>query len=103
MTQWTRYKKPLIAVGIFLLSFFLLSCREDMPPKEATGPLCSLNGFGLGDCREIDGSHTQKLPSEMVGYVARSPDEEKAYDAWCLNTDQQTAQLGLSWYLDHKR
>lgn len=103
MTQWMRYKKPLIAVGIFLLSFFLLSCREDMPPKEATGPLCSLDGFGMGYCTEVDGSHTKKLPSEMVGYIARSPDEEGAYDAWCFDTSAEKTKYGLSWYMAHKR
>ena len=65
------------------LAFFLSSCRKDYPPKT---DLCELDGFGGGDCVLKDGSEIYKSPSQMQNFMARSPEDEAAFTAWCYQT-----------------
>lgn len=68
----------------FCLALVLLSsCRKDFPPKTE---ICQLDGFGGADCILKNEKVVYKAPSELKNYIARSPDDEAAFTAWCYDT-----------------
>lgn len=83
--QWHRFKKLSLLLALLTVS----GCRWDNPPAQE---LCALNGFGLGDCVEPDGTTKVLTPSQMLNYVARSPSYEKSWDAWCYDTSEANVQ-----------
>lgn len=58
----------------------LSSCRKDYPPRT---DICELDGFGGADCVLKSGTEVYKAPSELKNYIARSPEDEAAFTAWC--------------------
>ena len=73
--------------SLFCLALVSLSsCRKDYAPK---ADLCELDGFGGGDCVLKDGTAIYKAPSEMSNWIARSPQEEAEFVAWCYKTTPQ--------------
>lgn len=92
---WPLYKSLLVVLGLLTAS-----CRTDTPPAQE---LCALNGYGLGDCVEPDGSQVQKTPSQMVNYVARSPAMEQSWDAWCFNTSESNVAPAMQFMYSQAR
>lgn len=70
----------------FLALVILTSCRKDYAPKT---DLCELDGFGGADCVLKDGTTKYKYPSELQNWIARSPEEEAQFVAWCYKTNPE--------------
>lgn len=78
-------KLPLTVLSLFLLS----SCRTVRPPKIE---VCILNGAGLGDCVEVDGTRVQKTPSEMENYWSTNEVDMQKFASFCYGAKTPGAQ-----------
>ena len=62
----------------------LSACRNDKPPQ--LGLICTLDGFGGGDCVTSDGTKVYKSPSEMKNFWATTQVDEANFTSWCYKT-----------------
>jgi hypothetical protein len=79
----------------FLAIFFicLAGCRTDKPP--IIEPICTLDGFGGGDCVLATGQRKYLSPSEMSGFWATNQTSQANFSAWCYKISPETANAAL--------
>lgn len=88
------------ALLLCLSGLFLTSCRTDKPPAIE---ICTLDGFGGGDCVVPAVGKVYRAPSEMKNYWATSQLGMSAFSAWCYDTSTSTADVGLNQLLTQIR
>lgn len=74
-----NFYTTLITHALFLLC--VSGCRTDKPPQLSV--ICTLDGFGGGDCVLADGTQVYKSPSEMKDFWATSQVDEANFASWC--------------------
>lgn len=92
-----------ILISILLLSlasFSFSGCRSDTPPKLSI--ICTLDGFGGGDCADPTGKYVYLAPSQMKNYWATSQTDEANYASWCYGGSPPSAQVANT-ILEQKR
>lgn len=68
---------------LFLVSLLLSlsGCRGSTPPEFKE--ICTLDGFGGGDCSLPGGERKYHPPSEMRNYWATDQESMKNFASWC--------------------
>lgn len=84
-------KTLFLALAICLSS---VSCRTDKPPKIE---ICTLDGFGGGDCILADGTRAYRSPSEMTNYWTTNQADMARFTAWCYDTSVQNVRPQLEY------
>lgn len=80
--------------GVWLwLTFVFLSasCRKDPPPP--FDYICTLDGFGGGDCVLQDGTRKYRLPSEMLDHWSTNQASFARYASWCYGGTPKQAEV----------
>lgn len=78
---------------VLVLGFLAISCRTDKPPQISL--ICTLDGFGGGDCALPDGTSVYKSPSDMKGFWATTQTDEVNFSSWCYQTTPAVAEAHL--------
>ena len=73
----------MLGLMLCLVLVLIPSCREDKPPTLSM--ICTLDGYGGGDCSTSSHVHKYLSPSEMKDYFAISQDDAKNLMTWCYN------------------
>lgn len=86
---------PTWGVPLMLFTLFGVSgCRKDTPPMP--DPICTLDGFGGGDCAHPTGETLYKSPSEMKNSWAISQEDASNLVAWCYKTTPEQVKPQLN-------
>lgn len=75
--------------------FFLIAmsaCRDSTPPVIE---ICTTVATGGADCRERDGSHVFKTPSEMDNYWCTNQQDEAAFASWAYDAPVSKINAGM--------
>ncbi len=65
-------------------------CRTDHPPKLSL--ICTLDGFGGGNCVQSDGTREYREPSKMVNFWATTQEDQANFSAWCYGVSPKAAK-----------
>lgn len=71
-----------IGLALFILIALFPSCRTSTPPVIE---ICITKATGGADCRERDGSHVFKPPSQMDNYWCTNQVDEAAFAGWAYD------------------
>lgn len=85
--------KHLLILCAFL-ALLSTGCRRDYPPP--IEPICTMDGFGGGDCVHTDGKREYLAPSQMKNYWATSQESQAAFSAWCYGVKVKTAYKAMA-------
>lgn len=75
------------------LALAIPSCRTSLPPKIEN---CVLDGFGGGDCVEVDESKMYRPPSKMTDYWCTNEPNMASFTSWCYDTSTEVTSRAMS-------
>ena len=68
-------------------------CRKDPPPQLSI--ICTLDGFGGGDCVLADGTRQYLPPSQMKNFWATTQSDQANFASWCYKAPKAVVKARM--------